>query len=200
MTDILQRALGISRSRRALEMIAGAQGGHFSAKWITLRIRREFANFIRLAPSDPAGHVRYTEMEKLYGCIRIVQRGKGALKRKALQEGLKTAGHTLTDAHVGNRYGWLRPVANKNGGRRGDYEPGDEGTTEGALAAMVEASRVLRGGNRFHAECMAYDGIGGEDMRDHAPGFKQGECGWGADTKRLNATRPETRGRRDWVF
>ena len=44
------------------------------------------------------------------------------------------------------------------------------------------------------------DGIGGEDMRDHAPGFKTGECSWGADTKRLNATRPETRGRRDWVF
>lgn len=141
MSDLLKQALAISQNRRALEMITAAQGGVISRKKMTLRVRMELARFIRAAPLDPADRERYTTREKLYGCIRIVRRGKASLRRQAIQEGLVIAGHTLTGAYIGARYGWLQPVVNKNGGRRGKYK---SGTTDGALAAMVEASRVLR--------------------------------------------------------
>ena len=153
MNDLLKQALDISRNRRALEMITGVRLQH-PRREPSLRVQRELMRFIGLAPSKPEERDRYTYREKLYACIRLVQRGKGKMRALAVQEGLKIAGHTLTERYIGIRYGFLRPVRNKNGGRRGDYQIGrhNEAVIDSALAAMVEASRVLRGGNEFYAE------------------------------------------------
>ncbi len=152
MSDLLQRALDISRNRRAIELITGTRGA--SLRKLSPDMRRELLRFIGLAPAQPEERGRYTNREKLYACIRLVQRGKGGMRELALQEGVKIAGHTLTERYIGTKYGFLRPESNENGGRRGDYQirRGDEAAIDSALAAMVEASRVLRGGDEFYAE------------------------------------------------
>ncbi len=152
MNDIFRRALDISRNRRALELIAGTRGA--SLRKLSPDMRRELLRFIGLAPAQPEERGRYTNREKLYACIRLVQRGKGGMRDLAMQEGLKIAAHTLTERHIAVRYGFLRPKSNENGGRRGDYQIArhDEAAIDSALAAMVEASRVLRGGDEFYAE------------------------------------------------
>ncbi len=152
MNDLLRQAPDIRGHRRALELITGTRGA--SLRKLNPDRQRELLRFIGLAPAQPEERDRYTYREKLYACIRLVQRGKGEMRKLAVQEGLKIAGHTLTERYLGIRYGFLRPESNENGGRRGDYQIArhDEAVIDSALAAMVEASRVLRGGDEFYAE------------------------------------------------
>lgn len=208
---LVRHALSISGSSVSLQLITGC--GHLGYKSLSDRVVAELKRFIRRAPADEAELDRYTGLEQLHGCIRILRRGNGnnALRLLAFRNGLVLSSHVLTPPYVVARTGFAAPTrtpktkaGNKwNGGEYPPHDdelgPDDPGpTVETALAIMVEASRELRRGPEAPppAEIWAYTGIGGDDPSDHAVGFSKGDCAWSKHNAQIARVAPETRAKR----
>jgi hypothetical protein len=201
MSKILKRALDVSHSVAALQIIAGTPNLRNPMPEL---VAAELRRFAAHAPADEALHERYTARETLYGAIRTLRRGTNGIRKVAIRKGLSIAGAVLTVQYVRARSGFCLERSEHGRPRWAfdglppyddDLPPDAPGpTVESAITVMVEAARFMRhrlamvraDDGSWHevrdvpppAEAMAYLGIGGEDMSELAVSFAPGECSW----------------------
>ena len=182
MKTLVKRARAIAHSTVALQMITGcASLGPKSRDPLPEYADAELRRFIARAPDNDAERERYTTVEKLHGCIRILRRGNNGIRMVAFRSGMVIASHVLTPPYVAARTGFAPPQRRKTG-RSGDAwnggvyptndddlgedEPGP--TLQSAIMVMVEASRVLR--HRLSVVAMSRRACDGwETIEDEVP-------------------------------
>lgn len=192
MSDLVKKASKVAGGRKRLASILGVESNRLS----TRRMAPTVASFLARAPLDPSEWPRFAvraQVSRLLDDLRTPfspENGSTGVQRaRAFYQGLMLAGQVYSHRLVVRRLALVHDKYRKI--LREETEEGEllwpsaKVWKKGTVPSLEQSRRLwvllldvavcLRGPTAFTAVDLAFRGIGGEDLTEHAPQWTRGE-------------------------